>query len=987
MAKLDDDITLYGDQWRFGTVDINKNFYITSANSAYWGFDERVALDDLKKERDASRSNIDIFYDGGMGSDVLDYDGDITSIKVEATSYAGYELYFEGGRGKNNNSKNLESLEVWTRDVETIKLGRNDDEVDMSGLTSDLDVQFFAANGNDLMLGSSFRDWFHGGDGQDQVFGKHGNDILNGGDGNDTVSGGRGNDVLYASLDLTTDDTNDYYGDWDIVGQDHNGNDVFGAEVGQYNEADVFVIGYEATSTQAVGPVSGGSSWQSFLEEEATTAVAGTAGKIMATALGASWSNSLFEFGFTAIADAVTSGAGAETVYTTSTAKTASVAIHDFDPWSDAVAIALDGYANNIIAAPGDTSKDKTLQVSLSSPFLTLTVDDLSSSAYDGMFENDDLETLNSFEIKDILQNVLNNSVHVWTEGGVLHATSKNGVNLLNFDGGALSDLDAVLGSSDGVWLLGNYGGGTMFGHSLEALAGSNHDDVLYSGNYDGNDHNANSDEQGLPSYFFSNSRIKVFAGDGDDIVFGSEAADDDLFGGKGDDYLHVVAAGTGAQVSRDNVFGGEGTDVASFSEISVANGATEGIKISLAELESDAADSYATDYAEVFYLQSNTYAIARLYDIEGVEGTKFGDTLTGDETDNILFGSGGDDLLNGAGGADTIEGGSGDDVLTGGAGVDTFLFSATSGDDRVTDMTTQDILVFEGLNDIEVAHLQSSLQANADWVEISGGSKVTIDGVDVSDLSVQVTANAANPANFDVALSLSDTAAVARAADPRPLSDVEAYTYLASHWDLIEHFGLNIAGARAHYETYGRNEVRDFDFNAEQYLANYSDLSAAFGTDTLRATAHFIQSGYYEGRTDGANLTDGLSGSAARQSTSYHGGTGAEHVLDGDITTINHTARGDASPWLRIDLLDSAEIDLVMIENRQDNWTSSRLDGAIVEILDEGTVVWTSEDLSGAPHQTIQVGGVVGDQVRIAHDNGTFLHIGEIDIYGDYLI
>ncbi|MDA8707847.1 pre-peptidase C-terminal domain-containing protein [Hellea sp.] len=61
-----------------------------------------------------------------------------------------------------------------------------------------------------------------------------------------------------------------------------------------------------------------------------------------------------------------------------------------------------------------------------------------------------------------------------------------------------------------------------------------------------------------------------------------------------------------------------------------------------------------------------------RIVNFENLEGSQFGDTLTGDDGNNVLSGLGGDDTINGGAGVDIIAGGSGADVLDGGAGFDT---------------------------------------------------------------------------------------------------------------------------------------------------------------------------------------------------------------------------------------------------------------------------------------------------------------------------
>jgi VCBS repeat-containing protein len=61
-------------------------------------------------------------------------------------------------------------------------------------------------------------------------------------------------------------------------------------------------------------------------------------------------------------------------------------------------------------------------------------------------------------------------------------------------------------------------------------------------------------------------------------------------------------------------------------------------------------------------------------------------DTLYGNNGSDILFGGSGIDHLDGGNGTDILVGGAGDDVLTGGNGPDTFVITADSGRDTITD-------------------------------------------------------------------------------------------------------------------------------------------------------------------------------------------------------------------------------------------------------------------------------------------------------------
>ena len=86
---------------------------------------------------------------------------------------------------------------------------------------------------------------------------------------------------------------------------------------------------------------------------------------------------------------------------------------------------------------------------------------------------------------------------------------------------------------------------------------------------------------------------------------------------------------------------------------------------------------------------QDTGHSIDTLTNIEALSGTKFDDTLTGDDADNWLWGNNTDpfsnilinnDTLIGNGGDDLLQAGLGDNYLDGGAGTDTAYFEWTSG-------------------------------------------------------------------------------------------------------------------------------------------------------------------------------------------------------------------------------------------------------------------------------------------------------------------
>ncbi|MGO4527210.1 Calx-beta domain-containing protein [Microvirga sp. 2MCAF35] len=168
-----------------------------------------------------------------------------------------------------------------------------------------------------------------------------------------------------------------------------------------------------------------------------------------------------------------------------------------------------------------------------------------------------------------------------------------------------------------------------------------------------------------------------------DDLTGGVD--NDSLFGGAGHDYLK---GGNGADLLRggegdDRLEGGDGAD-------ELDGGAGTG---DVAVYFGDAVD---VDLARTTAGIGGMAQGDRLIGIEGVIGTRNGDTLAGDGNSNILYGAdidasgpndhdhlygrGGADGLFGYDGNDILDGGEGADVLDGGAGRDTADYTSSSG-------------------------------------------------------------------------------------------------------------------------------------------------------------------------------------------------------------------------------------------------------------------------------------------------------------------
>ncbi|HEX2592863.1 MAG TPA: calcium-binding protein [Rhizomicrobium sp.] len=192
-----------------------------------------------------------------------------------------------------------------------------------------------------------------------------------------------------------------------------------------------------------------------------------------------------------------------------------------------------------------------------------------------------------------------------------------------------------------------------------------------------------------------------TLAGDSQNNVINGNGGNDTIKGGAGDDII-------GIGIGTSTVDGGDGAnDLLSLSGYGdTSNGFasvfTSGVVASLA----------------VTGAQNIGQATVTIKNVEGLQGTSYGDTLTGDTNANILLGAGGGDTISGGkgndtiwgdagyffgqegstatpdnpfsfydlpnGGNDTIDGGAGDDTiiggagadnLTGGAGADTFVY------------------------------------------------------------------------------------------------------------------------------------------------------------------------------------------------------------------------------------------------------------------------------------------------------------------------
>ena len=225
--------------------------------------------------------------------------------------------------------------------------------------------------------------------------------------------------------------------------------------------------------------------------------------------------------------------------------------------------------------------------------------------------------------------------------------------------------------------------------------------------------------------------------GGGDDGTIKGTKNDDVLIGTDGDD---IFNPGLG----NDQIFGEEGSDTVTYAWII---NSSFGI---VADLEADS--EFGTVTYNQFKGKNSGPFTDKLYSIENIVGSQFGDDIFGDDGNNTLDGQGGRDILDGRGGDDILiggesddrlNGGAGDDTLTGdtltsgGGGVDVFIFEGAFGNDTITDFEDGiDLLDLEGTG-LSFTDLSISASDSDTLIEDGLGNSITLTGIDSSLITV----------------------------------------------------------------------------------------------------------------------------------------------------------------------------------------------------------------------------------------------------------
>jgi Ca2+-binding RTX toxin-like protein len=221
--------------------------------------------------------------------------------------------------------------------------------------------------------------------------------------------------------------------------------------------------------------------------------------------------------------------------------------------------------------------------------------------------------------------------------------------------------------------------------------------------------------------YSSTNAAATTLAGGaGNDTLTGGAAANR-LDGGDGDDWL---VGGDGA----DTLIGGAGIDTVSYA----GSAAAVNVNLSL---------SATTAQATVASSESSGDFISG---VENAIGSQFGDTLTGNDGDNILRGLRGDDTITGGGGTfttltsatfgvgnDVLIGDDGNDTLRGGVGEDNL--DGGTGNDLLEGGAERDVLVGGDGNDILRGDSTTTTLAtpteSADYSSATNGVSILVNG------------------------------------------------------------------------------------------------------------------------------------------------------------------------------------------------------------------------------------------------------------------
>ncbi|MFO0455309.1 MAG: Ig-like domain-containing protein, partial [Planctomycetota bacterium] len=535
-----------------------------------------------------------------------------------------------------------------------------------------------AAQGTDILDGGNGDDTLIAGGGNDTLTGGSGNDTLMGGAGNDTFTGGAGNDFF--KVDAGTDSITDL----------GNGSDILTVSSGATANATV-AGAWTATASSSnsgtavltasgfninVSATSGSSGW-TLTNSGNTTAVTLTGSLRPDTLVGGTGADTLFGGGGN---DLISGGDGNDTLNGASGIDTISGGMGDDTLIGGGENDTLTGDAGNdtftvdfgtdtitdlgngvdILNVSATATANATVAgnwsaTSSTSNFGTVTINGLGSNVNVSAATGTSGWTLNNAGATyqdSVLTGSANTDILIGggfidtLVGGAGNDSLTGGAGNDSFTGGTGNDTFTIDSGSDTIT---DFGSGADIlnvsaGAILNATAASGWTATASSSNAGTATISANGFNLNVSAATGASGWTLTNAGNSVAVTLTGSANTDTLIGGSGDDSLNagggddLLVGGDG----NDSIYGAAGTDYAVYST------ATAGVNVNLALTTAQ---------------DTGGAGIDTLLSIEGVDGSNFNDTLTGNASDNALWGRSGNDTLTGGGGNDSLLGGTGDDV------------------------------------------------------------------------------------------------------------------------------------------------------------------------------------------------------------------------------------------------------------------------------------------------------------------------------------
>lgn len=607
----------------------------------------------------------DVIY-GGEGDDTI-YAGD-----GDDKAFGGTGIDIILGQGGNDTLYGDEGRDWLYGEADDDKLyGATGDDRLYGGEGND----FLSGNEQkDLLLGMNGDDRLYGGEDNDRLYGGEGKDVLRGDEGNDTLNGQGGDDVLFGDAG---DDIIDGGAGFDTVYYHHIAsnirvdlaaatvtNSITGNDTLQNIEKIMLGLGNDWAYGSSKDDMINGYTGNDFLRGRGgNDKLFGHAGD---NRFYGDEGDDIFYTG-TVGTESFNGGTGTD-----------SVAYYYS---SQAITLNLTDTTQNTGGAAGDS--------------YTGVERFYGSKGHDTMIGDSNDNLLSGYQGNDTLYGGAGHDrIYGYSGGNSLYGedgddflyAGSTGVDA--FDGGNGNDGVAYYYASSAVTInleLNSFMRGAAGDsyHDIERFYGSKYDDYMIG----------NTNDDYLHGYLGND----VLRGrEGNDKLF-AHAGDNRLYGEEGNDTLYAGSTGT------DILYGGDGNDKVNYTYSNLA------ITLNLADTTQNTGGAAGDTYNSIEYFI----------------GSKYMDTMIGNNANNNL---------NGNSGHDTIDGGAGADYLTGGAGNDTFNFAHLTHSTN----TARDIIhdFEQGKDHIDLSDLGFTSLGNINTTN-SGGNTFVNDNS--SDFSIEL--------------------------------------------------------------------------------------------------------------------------------------------------------------------------------------------------------------------------------------------------------